>query len=231
MDRFVCRKRLGGRKGETAGYLTPVPPGAVVYGQGDAAVVLTKEQAATLRRMGLNEYVELKQRLLLLTAALTVGGSSVAALASGMEAAVPFALGGLAGLVYQYLLQLGVEAALPVSAAPAVAGGQRMRQVAGAGALEAAQHVFGSPAFRLALVGALALTAAFYATETPVVTSLEGSSQPADSALALRLPAAEAWQLGVGALGFMMYKVAVLGVSLTPGKQELQPAKQYEKNV
>lgn len=42
MDRFVARRRLGGRKGELAAFLTPVPPGAVVYGSGDAAVILTK---------------------------------------------------------------------------------------------------------------------------------------------------------------------------------------------
>lgn len=40
--RFVCRRLLGGRKGEGAAYLTPVPAGAVVYGTGEAAVILTK---------------------------------------------------------------------------------------------------------------------------------------------------------------------------------------------
>lgn len=40
--RFVCRTRLGGRKGEPAAYLTPVPPNAVVYGSGDAARVISK---------------------------------------------------------------------------------------------------------------------------------------------------------------------------------------------
>eukprot|EP00878_Enallax_costatus_P020136 GHUV01021268.1.p3 GENE.GHUV01021268.1~~GHUV01021268.1.p3 ORF type:complete len:134 (+),score=37.81 GHUV01021268.1:691-1092(+) len=42
MDRFVCRKRLGGRKGDPAAYLTPVPPNAVVYGTGDTARVISK---------------------------------------------------------------------------------------------------------------------------------------------------------------------------------------------
>lgn len=40
--RFVCRQRLGGRKGEPAAYLTPVPPNAVVYGTGDAARIISK---------------------------------------------------------------------------------------------------------------------------------------------------------------------------------------------
>ncbi len=38
-DRFVCREPLGGAG---AGFLAPVPPGAVVYGSGEAAVVLSR---------------------------------------------------------------------------------------------------------------------------------------------------------------------------------------------
>lgn len=40
--RFVCRRRLGGRRGEAAAYLTPIPPDAIVYGMGDAARIITK---------------------------------------------------------------------------------------------------------------------------------------------------------------------------------------------
>src|SRR5262249_24568996 len=40
--RFVCRSRIGGRDGESAVYMKPVPAGAVVYGSGEAAVILTK---------------------------------------------------------------------------------------------------------------------------------------------------------------------------------------------
>jgi hypothetical protein len=47
----------------------------------------------------------------------------------------------------------------------------------------------------------------------------------------LQPPPTQAWQLGVAVLGFMMYKVAVLGVSLSPGGEVVQPAvHQYEKN-
>ena len=41
-DRFVCRELLGGRG---AGFLAPVPPGAVVYGSGEAAVVLSRARS------------------------------------------------------------------------------------------------------------------------------------------------------------------------------------------
>ena len=36
-DRFVCKEPLG-----ALGFLSPVPPGAVVYGSGETAVVLTR---------------------------------------------------------------------------------------------------------------------------------------------------------------------------------------------
>eukprot|EP00878_Enallax_costatus_P015731 GHUV01016482.1.p2 GENE.GHUV01016482.1~~GHUV01016482.1.p2 ORF type:complete len:171 (+),score=80.62 GHUV01016482.1:1567-2079(+) len=79
-----------------------------------------QEQAAALHSMSMSEYGSLKARLLATTALLTLGGSGVAALASGLDAAVPFALGGCAGLLYQLLLQLGADAA--VGSAAAVAG-------------------------------------------------------------------------------------------------------------
>ena len=41
-DRFVCKEALGALG---AGFLSPVPPGAVVYGSGETAVVLTKARA------------------------------------------------------------------------------------------------------------------------------------------------------------------------------------------
>lgn len=65
----------------------------------------------------MSEYGGLKARLLATTALLTLGGSGVAALASGLDAAVPFAVGGFAGLMYQLLLQLGADAAVNSAAA------------------------------------------------------------------------------------------------------------------
>lgn len=64
----------------------------------------------------MSDYESLKARLLLTTALLTAGGSGVAAVTAGPDAAVPFAIGGLAGLMYQLLLQLGADAAVAQAA-------------------------------------------------------------------------------------------------------------------
>jgi hypothetical protein len=49
----------------------------------------------------------------------------------------------------------------------------------------------------------------------------------------LQLTPVDAWQLGLGLCGFMMYKIAVLGVSLVPVQQGKvpEPAQQLEKNA
>eukprot|EP00879_Flechtneria_rotunda_P005442 GHRR01005735.1.p1 GENE.GHRR01005735.1~~GHRR01005735.1.p1 ORF type:complete len:405 (+),score=150.85 GHRR01005735.1:874-2088(+) len=256
-DRFVCRQRLGGRKGDPAVYLTPVPPNAVVYGTGDAARIITKEQAAALRAISLADYGGLKARLLLITSLLTVGGSGVAAAAAGTDAAVPFAIGGMAGLVYQLLLQLGVDAAVSnvsaaassstaaaVSAYSAAAarsssggsGNIKAGSAAGpflggstnidepAGIQDRMLNLAGSPALRLGLLTAAAL-AAVWAIQDP------SSPHYTLDVLHHRVSQTEAWQLGLGLCGFMMYKVAVLGVSLAPDvhKKVPQPAQRLEK--
>lgn len=41
-QRFVCRDSLGDKTSRPAAWLTPVPAEAVVYGSGDAAIILTK---------------------------------------------------------------------------------------------------------------------------------------------------------------------------------------------
>jgi hypothetical protein len=56
-----------------------------------------------------------------------------------------------------------------------------------------------------------------------------GAPEAGDLQPFVALTAADMWQLGVGALGFMMYKVALLGVTLTP-KEAREPARQLEKN-
>uniref|UniRef100_A0A383VRU7 DUF7755 domain-containing protein n=1 Tax=Tetradesmus obliquus TaxID=3088 RepID=A0A383VRU7_TETOB len=232
-DRFVCRKRLGGRKGEPAAYLTPVPPDAVVYGSGEGARVITKEQAAVLQAMSLADYSALKSRLLITTSLLTLGGSGVAAVASGVEAAVPFAIGGMAGLLYQLLLQLGADAAVATASSQSDAAAAQQGRAAAAAAGDAQQgfqarmlQLLGSSAVRLALLTSAALLALWAVQES-------GTRDGAGEGMLLQLTPVDAWQLGLGLCGFMMYKIAVLGVSLVPVQQGKvpQPAQQVEKNA
>ena len=239
MDRFVCRRRLGGRRGEPAAYLTPVPPGAVVYGSGDAARILTREQAAALRGAGLDEYADLKSRLLLATALLAGSGSCAAALAGGPAAAVPFAIGGAAGLLYQLLLQVGADAAV-ASAAAAARGGGPGAGVAPEGGGNGAGGwggALGSGPVRFGLLAVAAIAAASALVHPPAplttaagagagaggaaavadATAAAAALAPREAAAAFAVPAAEPWQLGCAVLGFAMYKVAILGVGLVPG--------------
>lgn len=155
-QRFVCRDSLGDKTSRPAAWLTPVPAEAVVYGSGDAAIILTKvhvclsvhikaveqyrfachlpihkpstrkplflcthtnhspphtqEQAAALRSLGMAQYDELKGRLLLATASLVAMGTGLSYLLAGLALAVPFAAGGGLGVVYQIMLQQGVDA-------------------------------------------------------------------------------------------------------------------------
>jgi hypothetical protein len=141
----------------------------------------SQEQAAALHAIGMSDYSDMKGRLLLLTALLTVGGSGIAGLWHGLEAAIPFALGGMAGIAYQFLLQLGADAALPSAAAssynaaslrakgssssgaPAGGGGAAAGDMAvGMGSFEQrVKGILGSTALRLALVTVFGLAAAW----------------------------------------------------------------------
>lgn len=107
-DRFVCRDVLGG-KDRPAAFLTPIPPGSVVYGSGDAAVLLTKEQADRMQKVNMQDYDYLKKKLLTTTASLTaLGGVGIYAI-GGVDLAAPLLMGGAAGLVYQAALQKSID--------------------------------------------------------------------------------------------------------------------------
>ncbi|MEW5299011.1 MAG: hypothetical protein WDW36_002068 [Sanguina aurantia] len=110
-DRFVCQQMLG-RGSDHAVYLTPVPPGLVVYGSGSSAVIVTKETAETMRLHSVQVYENNKIRVLGVTAALTLAGTTFAACSGGAAAALPFAIGGGTGVLYQWLLQQGVDSML-----------------------------------------------------------------------------------------------------------------------
>lgn len=162
------------------------------------------------------EYGQLKGRVLVTTALLTLAGSGVAALASGADAAVPFALGGAAGLLYQMLLQLGADAAVAGAATAAVRSGDELKQGPRRRALEA----LGSPAVRLGLLAGSAVVAALllHGAAGPTMAPVE------NGLLALQLSAADAWHLGLGLCGFMMNKVAIVGVGLTPPPRRPSPS-------
>jgi hypothetical protein len=61
------------------------------------------------------------------------------------------------------------------------------------------------------------------------------AGKDAGDAIVLHFNSMDAWQLGLGLCGFMMYKVAVLGVSLAPRQQPrrntMTVQQQVEKNV
>ena len=86
-----------------------MPPGAVVYGSGGSAVVLSKSQAAQLHAFHMQQYSELKLQLLNLTAVLVAVGCGATFAFGGPLYALPFALGGSSALLYQFLLQQGVD--------------------------------------------------------------------------------------------------------------------------
>ena len=69
------------------------------------ARALLQEQAAALYRMNMQQYGALKAQLIGATAVLVGLGSALAYAAGGRDLALPFALGGTSGMLYQYLLQ------------------------------------------------------------------------------------------------------------------------------
>ena len=107
-DRFVCRDVLGG-KDRPAAFLTPIPPGSVVYGSGDAALLLTKEQADRMQKVNMQGYDYLKMKLLTTTASLTALGGVGAYAIGGVDLAAPLLMGGAVGLVYQAALQKSID--------------------------------------------------------------------------------------------------------------------------
>ena len=55
------------------------------------------------------DYCQLKDRILIATAALVAAGSSLCYAMGGWEAAEPFVAGGIGALVYQRMLQANVD--------------------------------------------------------------------------------------------------------------------------
>lgn len=66
-------------------------------------------EARILHAAGMKGYLHLKANLLSATASLVAGGSVGAYVVDGWHSAVPFAVGGLGGVGYQWLLQQGAD--------------------------------------------------------------------------------------------------------------------------
>jgi len=242
----------------------------VVYGSGESAVLLTHAEAAALRDGGMEAYASTKRKLLAATFALTAGGSGVAGLIGGPGAALPFAIGGAAGLLYQLLLQVGVDvsldraraadaASLSSTVAAAVA-----RDKAGAAAPVAPRRapsneeaaaqlelledglrgptvsdivrgVASSPAVRLGFVAGVALLSVSSLSHQGLVSQAVVGCEGVTCAVGNSARDGVA-RLLLGVLGFLSYKVALVGVSLddeqprvgAPGRVE-SPSKQYTK--
>lgn len=198
VDRFLCRQRLGYRADKNAEYLSPVPSESVVYGSGETAVVLSKDQAAALHAMGMMGYKELKSRLMSTTAFLVACGTLIAMSAGGAQAAYPFAVGGSAALGYQWLLQQSVDS-IP-SKVPNRTFAKRVPIA------HTIQRITGNPSLRFGFLTAMALTG---------VWAIQNWS-PDGSSGATTTQIAEARQMMTGVLGFMMWKLAVVGVTTVP---------------
>ncbi|BDA45841.1 hypothetical protein COCOBI_07-6280 [Coccomyxa sp. Obi] len=196
-DRFVCREALG-YNGVSAGFLAPVPADAVVYGSGESAVILSREQAAMLHAAGMLDYCALKDRILVTTAALVAAGSSLCYSLGGWPATEPFLAGGAVGLAYQSMLQANVDA-LPGSSTYST---RPMLP----GPAQTLQRIMGSGTVRLMAVAGLSLAA---------VWGLKASSGSTDDTLTLQ-QILEVRQVLTGLMGFMMYKLALVGCSAVP---------------
>lgn len=72
-----------------------------------------QDEAAAVRKGNLDDYSSFKSRVLLTTAGLVVGGGVVASATKGVNVAYPFATGGAIGILYQWLLQKGVDLVKP----------------------------------------------------------------------------------------------------------------------
>ncbi|KAK9828601.1 hypothetical protein WJX72_000987 [[Myrmecia] bisecta] len=203
MDRFICREAVGEGNASNAGFLAPVPVDSVVYGSGESAVVLSKEQAAALHRMGMLDYSELKSRLNIATSALVVIGTGVAYTVGDWEVALPFAMGGMGGLFYQWSLQQGVDAI------PAPADITKRILLPSAGAR--VKRIVGSTTFRFFAVTVAALG---------LVGALEYASGQQGGGTNID----EARQVLIGIMGFLMYKLALVGVSAAPPTHTKEPA-------
>ncbi|GMH40084.1 hypothetical protein BSKO_07988 [Bryopsis sp. KO-2023] len=210
-DRFTCREDLGQRGNDGAALLTPVPADSVIYGSGTGAVTLTKGEAVAMRQASMNDYNEFKAKLLLTTAGLVAGGGALAAIVGGPDAALPFAFGGSCGFMYQWLLQKGVDSVKvpPGLAASSGSLGELADEVMRTSHESSIEKIVGTQYFRYAVLVVVA-GFSFWALQSigPVDSVTDNAEAMARYSRMQHILTA--------ALGFLMYKVAVVGVAVSP---------------
>lgn len=150
----------------------------------------------------MGQYGELKGQLMSLTGALVALGTATSLALGGLQLATPFALGGCSALLYQRLLQAGVEGMVPAGAAGAYHVPPAARPLPRAGSLElGATLALANPLVRLGLTGA-GLLASFAALHA--MSSLGGTAPNGEL---------EFHQILAAFAGFMTYKIALVMVA------------------
>lgn len=122
-QRFVCRQFLGeGRKAEApAVQLLPVSSDAVLYGDRQ----LSAEQASRMYRSNMDDYRARRVTQLVANAALIASGSVLTLAVAGPGYSVPFAVGGVEGMAYFWLLARQVDGIASAASASAYPSAQQ----------------------------------------------------------------------------------------------------------
>lgn len=188
IHRFVCREALD----QQAVYLSPLPAGSVVYGSGAQSVILTQEQAAAQYARSMSDYDALKSQLTATNAALVVAGTALATIAGDWDTATPFAIGGAVGLLYQVLLQSSVDSI----------AGRHISHTYHTAPPSRFTSAMSSGYSRFMLVVVVALVS-IYALDVSVSSDRFNSAQTTITFF-------------TGAAGFLMWKVAVMCISVWP---------------
>lgn len=93
----------------SAAYLSRVPQGTVIYGQGENAKILSSKEALEMSVKNMEWYHGMKKKLLFYTATVGIVGMGMAYISIGPWASMAFASGSLASFWYQIGLQKKVD--------------------------------------------------------------------------------------------------------------------------
>lgn len=110
--KFLCkesRSLLGSDPMHSAAYMTAVPLGTIIYGEGESAKILSASEALELAAKNMSWYNDMKKKLLFYTATVGIMGISLTYVNLGSAAAFSFATGTAASFIYQLGLQKRVD--------------------------------------------------------------------------------------------------------------------------